>query len=121
MGPPPKLSRRTLTFAGVAAVGAAVIAGATYEIPRLFKRHASGEYADLVNRLDDPDAAAMVGKNVEADNLHEAAGDIRAQLKKRALSALLADDAAAGKLTEADGWVLPSTLASICAMAALAS
>jgi hypothetical protein len=110
MSPPPKLSRRSVTLGGIAVAAAAVVGGAIYEVPRLFKHRASGEYADLVNRLDDPDAAATVGKSIETD--------LRAQLKKRTLPDILANDAAAGKLVEADGWVLPATLAAICAMAA---
>lgn len=118
MSPPPKLSRRSVTLGGIAVAAAAAVGGAIYEAPRLFKHRASGEYADLVNRLDDTEAAAAVGRSVAADNLHEIASDIRAQLKKHPLSGLLAQDAADGKLAEAGGWVLPATLALLCAMAA---
>ena len=123
MSPPPKLSRRSVTIGGLAAAGAIVVAGAAYELPKLFKHRAHGEYADLVNRLDDPDQAALLGKQVldTADGtLREAAIGIRARLAHHALPDLLAQDAAQGQLSEVGGWVLPETLAQICAMAALA-
>ena len=62
MSPPPKITRRSLTLGGMAAAGMAVIAGAIYEVPKLLKRRASGQYADLVNRLDNPEQAAMLGR-----------------------------------------------------------
>ncbi|HWA90589.1 MAG TPA: hypothetical protein VG889_11165 [Rhizomicrobium sp.] len=123
MSPPPKLSRRSVTIGGIAAAGVAVVAGAAYELPKLFKHRAHGEYADLVNRLDDPDQAALLGKQVAdaADGaLREAASDIRTRLAHTSLPDLLAEDAASGRVNEIDGWVLPESLAQLCAMAALA-
>ena len=123
MSPPPKLSRRTLTFGGIAAAGAAIVAGAVYGVPRIFKRRARGEYADLANRLDDTDQASAVGRQLldqlgsgpSADTsalvdkaIREAAIDIRNQLKTKPLRDLYAADAAKGMLVEAGGWVMPA-------------
>lgn len=133
MSPPPKLSRRVVAIGGFAVAGAAVVAGAAYELPRLFKRRARGEYADLVNRLDDPDQAATVGRQIlrqmdlgpsvdagaATDNMiRQMAADIRTWLKHKSLKDLVADDIAQHKLAEVDGWVLPTTLAGLCALAA---
>jgi hypothetical protein len=123
MSPPPKLSRRGVTIGGIAVAGAAIVAGAAYELPKLFKHRAHGEYADLVNRLDDPDQAAMLGRQVPdtADGtIREAAAGIRARLAHHTLPEMLAEDAAQGQVSDVGGWVLPQTLAQICAMAALA-
>ena len=125
MSPPPKLSRRTLTFGGVAAAGAAVIAGAVYEVPRLFKRRARGRYAEIVNQLDNPDSAALVGKSVEmitpdgTTTAEEAARDLKVRLAKQPLATLMNDDTSAlESMAEANGWVIPLALAEICVLAA---
>jgi hypothetical protein len=116
MSPPPKLSRRTLTIGGLAAAGAAAVAGAVYEVPKLFKRRAHGEYADLVNRLEDPAQAAVVGRAVH-DDVSES--DLKKQLAAHPLPALLSDDSAhIDRMAEAGGWVIPATLAELCVLAA---
>jgi hypothetical protein len=113
-----------MAIGGVAAAASALVAGAVYELPKLFKRRASGEYADLVNRLDDPDQAAVLGKEMLDQGgdgaLREAAASIRARLARTSLPDLLAEDVSAHRLREAGGWVVPEALAAICAMAALA-
>ncbi len=125
MSPPPKISRRTMTIGGAVAVGAAIVAGGVFEIPKLIKRRARGHYADLVNRLDDPEQAAIVGKAIETgrpdgttSSLEDAASALRLELKGGALPELLARDVSSGELAEAGGWVLPATLATLCSMAA---
>ena len=128
MSPPPKITRRGMTFGGIAAAGAAVIAGAVYEVPRLFKRRASGHYADLVNRLDNPEQAAALGRAFKqsfppsdetlASLEEKIAPYLRSSLKKQTLQELLARDAADQRLIgEVDGWVMPATLISLCVMA----
>lgn len=118
MSPPPKLSRRQVTLGGIALAAAAAVAGAVYEVPRLFKHRATGEYADLVNLLDEPDQAAVVGRAVQDDSIKEEAAGLRATLKDRRLVDVLDGDLAQARLAEADGWVLPQTLATLCALAA---
>jgi len=125
MSPPPKITRRSVTIGGAVAIGAAIVAGGIFEIPKFIRRRARGHYADLVNRLDDPGQAALVGKAVETGrpdgttpSLEDSAANIRLELKGQALPDLLARDVASGELTEAGGWVLPATLATLCSMAA---
>jgi hypothetical protein len=125
MSPPPKLSRRTLTFGGLAAAGAVVIAGAIYEVPRIWKRRASGRYADIVNQLDNPESAALIGKSVEMTTpdgvsiADESARDLKTRLAKQPLPALMNDDVSAVEgLAEASGWVIPLALAEVCVLAA---
>jgi hypothetical protein len=126
MSPPPKISRRALTLGGIAAAGAAAVAGAVYEVPRYFKRRARGHYADLVNRLDDPEQAAILGKAVDRapgdagqSFVEEAASDLKKRLSNENLSRLMLDDATdIRRMVEADGWVIPLALAELCVLAA---
>ena len=130
MSPPPKLSRRTLTIGGIAAAGAAIVAGAIYEVPKLFKHRAQGEYAELVNTLDDPAQAALVGAvlpiGMDAAPLGSsrtyadmAGEDLKKRLSKATLPELLAADCARiDRMVEAGGWVIPITLAEFCVLAA---
>lgn len=128
MSPPPKLSRRNVTIGGIAVAGAAMAAGALYELPKLFKRRARGEYADLVNRLDDPDQAAIVGRAVQRTNFLGDVGspfeelssaDLKKRLSARTLPQLMADDSAGTRpMPEADGWVIPLVLVELCVLAA---
>ena len=120
MSPPPTVSRRSLTFAGIAAALTAAVAGAVYEVPRLMKHRARGHYADLVNRLDDPEQAAIVGRALTAGDvpLDDTAKALRKKLAHRGLRELIADDEAAHRMADANGWVLPGALAELCLLAA---
>jgi hypothetical protein len=128
MSPPPKLSRRTLTIGGIAAGGVAIVAGAIYEVPRLLKHRASGEYADLVNLLGDPEKAAVVGRAIEQQAARFGAFDsvvhgdpvawLRKKLLKQTLEELTIADAKQGLVAEVDGWVMPATQLFICELAA---
>jgi hypothetical protein len=122
MSPPPKLSRRTLTFGAVAAAGVAAVAGAVYEVPRLIRHRARGEHADLVDRLGDLEQAAIVGRAIHLDAGEEsAAGDLKKRLSKRTLQQLAAEDSLElHRMVEADGWVLPLAVAELCVLAAQA-
>ena len=80
MSPPPKISRRGFTLGAAAMAGVALIAGAVYEVPKLFKRRARGQHADLVNRLTDPEQAAIIGRAVHLDASEDS---IANELKKR--------------------------------------
>jgi hypothetical protein len=118
MSPPPKLSRRTLTIGGIAAGAAAVIAGAVYEAPKLFKRRPHGEYAELVGKLSDPEKAAAVGRVIEDHPSKEELSELKSMLAKTSLADIATADSKNDRLAEADGWVLPATLATLCALAA---
>jgi len=120
MSPPPKLSRRTLTIGGIAAGGAAVIAGAVYEAPKLFKRRPHGEYAELVGKLGDPEKAAVVGRVMQdsGNPSKEELSELKKTLGANSLADIATADAKKDLLAEANGWVLPATLATLCALAA---
>jgi hypothetical protein len=131
MSPPPKITRRTITIGGAVAVGAAILAGGILEIPKLIKRRSRGHYADLVNLLNDPEQAAIVGKvihfnSIEGDTLPDgrtlaeiSAVDLRSRLAKKTLSDLMIDDSDdPARVVEAGGWIIPMALAEICVLAA---
>ena len=124
MSPPPKISRRGMTIGGIVAVAGAIVAGGIFEGPRLLKRRAKGQYADLVNLLGDPDQAAIVGRAIhlgESDPPVEKLSqtDLRERLKGKTLSALAAEDSAHfERMVEAEGWVIPLALAEVCILAA---
>ena len=123
----PKLTRRRLVVAGAAIGGAVVVSGIALEIPRMFRHRASGQYADLVNLLYDPDRAATVGDILDAGDfantgtreMDAMAGRLRKRIETASLGRLLAeDDRDIDRMVEADGWVIPETLAELCVLAA---
>ncbi len=131
MSPPPKLSRRTLTIGAGMIAGAVVVAGATFEIPHLFKRRPRGEYADLVNRLDNPEQAAIVGRAIHFNGMEGdmtpsgrtfediSAQDLKSRLAKHSVPELMKiDSSTISKMFEVDGWVIPVVLAEFCLLAA---
>ena len=121
MSPPPKLSRRTIAL-GAMAAGVAALGGALYELPKFLKRRAHGEYASLVNRLSDPDAAATLGHAAAGEiSAETAAADLKARLKTGTLAELAAADSAdPDRIVEVEGWVLPFSIAEISVLAAQA-
>jgi hypothetical protein len=122
MSPPPRLSRRAVTIGGIAGAAAAAVSGAIYEVPRLLRHRARGEYADLVNRLDDPEKAAIVGRAMpeHAVLTKEELSELKTALAAAPLSDVALAEARDDRLREADGWVLPATVATLCALAAQA-
>ena len=118
MSPPPKLSRRSLTIGGIAGATAAIVAGVVYEAPKLFKRRLHGEYAELVGKLNDPEKAAIVGRVIEDHPSKEELSELKTALAKTPLTDIATADAKNDSLAEANGWVLPATLATLCALAA---
>lgn len=116
-------SRRQVVIAGGLA---AVAAFAALEGPKLFKkRYAPTPYDDLLALLDDRDADAQIGEAVLAGkdefDANTVAGQLRARIAGRSLAAVTAEDAAQGRVVETNGWVLPETLALLCALAAKAN
>jgi hypothetical protein len=116
-----KAFTRRVVVIGVATVAAAGVAAV--EGPKLLKpRHAPSPYDDLLDRLDDRDAAAQIGEAVLAGrtgfDAAKVAEKLRKKLRFRRLSRVNAEDAAAYRVVEANGWILPETLALLCALAA---
>jgi hypothetical protein len=120
------VARRPLLAALGALVGIGVAGGALYEasgVLGLGRTH--GAYEDLLTGLQDREDAAKVGQAVLASNPQFHAGHaaraLRARIGKKPLFEALTQDAAQGRIVETQGWVLPETLAQLCALAAKAS
>ncbi len=117
-----RFSRRNIL---IASGSAALVLGAGYEGRRLWRKHyAPSPYDDLLAKLDNRDADAQLGEAVlgEIDDFDPktVAAGLRAKLEHKTLEQSVAEDVAAGRVIEANGWVLPETLALLCALAAKA-
>ena len=116
------LTRRNIL---IGAGGAVVLAAASFEGGRLLrKRYAPSPYDDLLALLEDRDADAQIGEAVLADiddfDAKSVSASVRERIGKRRLAQVMIDDAGDGRLLEANGWVMPETLALLCALAAKA-
>jgi len=121
------LTRRSF-FAG--ALGALVVAGvAMLEVPRLLpnlftRRYPPSPYDDLFARLPDRENAARLGTVVLRGRAKTDPGTIAQTLREKigghSLASAMADDVAENRLVEAQGWLLPESLADLCALAATA-
>jgi hypothetical protein len=111
--------KRRAVIAGVAAAGAAVAAG-LYRFTDLFVKHyAPTPYDDVLARLVDRERAARLGAKVaDAPDAKTLASRLRTKLGSGSIAAAVEADVAANRVTEADGWVLPESLALLSALAA---
>lgn len=117
-----RLSRRTTIVAGLS-----VVAGGgfgVFELLAMRRRHyPSTPYDDLLSQLDDRDRAVKLGRaslaELRPNGAQMLSTELRAHLGHARLSEVVASDARKGALVEANGWVLPETLAKLCALAAL--
>jgi hypothetical protein len=117
------LSRRPLLAALGALVGIGVVGGAVYEGGHvLFRSAPKGPYGDLLVGLGDADTAARVGRvamtGMPGFRASAVAGRLRGRLAGKPLAAVLMQDASEGRIDEVEDWVLPRTLAELCALAA---
>ena len=109
-----RISRRGFGL-GAAAVAALGILGLGYR--QIFaRRYPPTPYDDLLHQIVDREPAARLGKSM-------ARADVKAlavQLRKPgfALSKRARADAAAGRVTEAGGWIVPETVALYASLAA---
>lgn len=114
------ITRRPFLASALALIGVAAVGGGAYELG-LFRKHFS-KYGDLLDALDDPDDAARIGSAVLAAipdfNAAKTASELRARIGKKPLADVLIADAQSNRVIEASGWVLPETLALLCALAA---
>lgn len=112
------MKRRNL-IAGIAAAGAAAAAG-FYRFTDLFVKHyAPTPYDDILATLDDREQAAKFGAAVSGmGDAKTLAARLRRILKETNLSAAAKADVAAGRVIEADGWVVPQSVALLSALAA---
>jgi len=118
------VSRRPLLAILGAVVGLGAAGGGAYEFSKLIGRRVSGGPGDLLTGLGDRESAVQVGKAALADGTIASANDrerLRRRLGQRPLSEVLVEDAVQGRVVETQGWVLPLTLAQLCALTAKAS
>ncbi|MDE3114483.1 MAG: hypothetical protein KGL26_02675 [Pseudomonadota bacterium] len=120
-----KIARRPFLGAALAALGLAAAGGAAYEAGFFGPFYAKTPYDDLLRLLPDRGYAITLGQTLLAKTpayqAKSAAALLRSRLRRRRLSAVLAADIAADRLTEVDGWLLPATLADLSALAAKAN
>ena len=110
-----KISRRGL---GLGAAAAVVLGAAGLSYRHMFGRwYAPTPYDDLLHQIMDREAAARLGKSARhTADLPALAAKLRQPgfaLSKRARS-----DAAAGRVVEAGGWIVPETVALYATLAA---
>lgn len=115
------LTRRNIL---IGAGGAVVVAGGVFEASRLLSDRPT-PFDDLLNRLDDREESIEIGSSVLAETEEFDAKTVAATLRARHGQSTLAqeaiEDSAADRLLEAGGWVLPETVALLCALAARAA
>ena len=117
------LTRRNIV---IGAGGTVALAAAAFEGRRLLrKRYAPGPYDDLLALLDNRDADAQIGEAVLAGiddfDLKTVSESVRERIGKRKLAQVMSEDVGKGRVLEAGGWVMPETLALLCALAAKAA
>lgn len=115
-------TRRAIVIGTVAIVGttAAVLEG-----PKLLrKRHTPSPYDDLLDQLDDRDACAQIGEAYLAGKPGFTPGTVAADLRRRLAGTSLenasVEEANRGRVVEANRWLMPESLALMCALAAKA-
>jgi hypothetical protein len=110
--------KRRDVIAGIVAAGAAMTAG-LYRFTDLFVKHyPPTPYDDVLARLIDRSEAAKLGALVpDATKPAALAAELRPSLAA-GLAAAAEADAAAGRMVEVDGWVLPQSVALLAALAA---
>jgi hypothetical protein len=118
------ISRRPLLAVLGAVAGFGAVGGGAYEISKLLGPRAVGVLGDMLVALGDRKDAVLVGKAVLASRgvgSANEAGSLRRALGQKPLAEVLVQDAVQGRIVETQGWVLPQTLAELCALAAKAS
>lgn len=89
----------------------------------LDSRYRATPYDDLLDLLADRQASARLGRaaiaKLRAFNVRDAAAALRARLKTSDWNDVVLADANANHIVEADGWVLPHSLAQLCALDAM--
>jgi hypothetical protein len=116
------VSRRPVLSGILAVFGIAVAGGIAVEAPGLLRRgDKPSPFDDLLARLPDRIDAGRVGAAVVAEtpgfSAVQTARRLRAKLAPTSLSDTLSGDLAQDRMVEIRGWILPETLADLCALA----
>jgi hypothetical protein len=110
---------RRNVIAGVAAAGAAVVAGLYRFTDLLVKHYAPTPFDDVLAALADREQAARIGAFVpDMPAPQTLAARLRALLTPDGLASAVKADLADGRLEEVDGWLLPQSVALLSALAA---
>lgn len=116
------LTRRTLVTAGGALIGLGAAAGLTFGFGLWQGPWASSPYKDLLDQLPLETGAVTLGRAVRQalPNLDDsaAAANLRHRLAGTSLRRLARKDAEQRRVVDASGWILPLSVAELCALAA---
>lgn len=114
------VTRRPVVLSALALIGVGMAAGIAVEAPRLLRKRIHSPYDDITDQIGDQDQAAKVGHAVIAKlgdfDSAKAANGLR--IRKGTLADMSHADIDAGKTLEANGWILPESLALACAILA---
>jgi hypothetical protein len=118
------VSRRRVLMGVFGLAGIVLLGDLVFEVPRLLtRRYPSTPYDDLLSQLGDRESAARLGKAVLAAEPGfgggSAAQALRRSPAKGSLRTGIDGDLASGRLIEIHGWLLPQTLVTVSAIAAL--
>lgn len=112
-------TRRWL-LGGIAAIAAAAVA--LRGLPRLLRHHyRRSAYDDLFSKLADRDTSVTFGRVISPNTPGTSAAIatlLRRRLRQGDLRSLALRELAQGDVFVASGWVVPESLALICALAA---
>ena len=112
-------------IAGLAGLGLALAGGAAWRFTDLIVKHyPPTPYDDVLARLKDRAEAIKLGRaalgGMKGFSAAGAAGRLRAAFGAGGLSVAATIDTVNGRLVEADGWVVPESVALLAALAARA-
>jgi hypothetical protein len=116
-----EFTKRNLLLSAAAIITVGAI-GAVVELPKLLHVRGHSPYDDVISATGDPDKAALIGRAVLNDlpkfDVAATAKALRKRTTPDSVTEASMHDSDEGNLLEADGWVLPETLALACAVAA---
>jgi hypothetical protein len=116
-----KTTRRTFVTLALGAVGVAAAGGAAWFGGLLGSSYPKTPYDDLLAKLPDREAAIVLGKAMRDQtsgfDATAMAASLRRRIANKTLKDVVIDDIDANGLSEVQGWVLPTSLAELSALA----
>jgi hypothetical protein len=112
-----------VVIGGLGVAVLAAIGAVAWKAPALFGGpRAYGIYVGITGQLNDQDQSVLIGKAVIAAlpgfNASSVAQALRARIGTATLEDVAKTDAEKNRLLEAQGWVMPESVALACALAA---
>jgi len=117
------ITRRRALAGAAAGLGLAAAGAAAWDVFLSFRpRHRQTQYDDLLSLLSDRDEAIVAG-NIVRDKAEQIepwriAPALRERMNGHTLAEVAMSDVAEARLVEAAGWLMPETVALLCALAA---